>query len=167
MTEEFMTQDNEAVAEEATSTSPVKNRKKSEAGFTLVELMVVIFIIGLLAAVVVINVMPSQDKAMTEKAKIDMATLSSALDMYRLDNLNYPQSEQGLQSLLVAPNGLAQPERYRAGGYIKKLPEDPWGRPYQYVVPGANGAPYDIISLGADGQPGGEDNNADIRLSDQ
>ncbi len=135
--------------------------KRKVNGFTLVELMVVIFIIGLLAAVVVINVLPSQDKAMVEKSRADIATLSQAMEMYRLDNLTYPAQSDGLNALAAAPASLAQPARYRAGGYIKKLPDDPWGRPYQLAVPGKNGA-YDIFTLGADGQPGGENDNADI-----
>lgn len=130
-------------------------------GFTLVELMVVIFILGLLTTVVVINVLPSQDRALVEKARTDIATLSQAMELYRLDNLTYPTASDGLNALITAPATLAQPGRYRTGGYIKKLPEDPWGRPYQYSNPGREGD-FDIHSLGADGAPGGEDDNADI-----
>ena len=140
-----------------------RRRKKDERGFTLTELMVVIFIIGLLATVVLINVLPSQDKAMVTKAKADIATLESALEQYRLDNLAYPASTDGLNALVTAPPALAQPERYRRGGYIKKLPQDPWGRPYNYQAPGANGKAFDLWSMGADGAPGGTDENADIR----
>lgn len=136
-------------------------KRSSERGFTLVELMVVLFIIGLLATIVAINVLPSQDRAMTEKARSDIATLSQALEMYRLDNLAYPASAEGLNALVTAPPTLAQPGRYRSGGYIKNLPQDPWGRPYQYVSPGTTGA-FDLYSLGADGAPGGENENADI-----
>ena len=138
-------------------------RKKDERGFTLTELMVVIFIIGLLATVVMINVLPSQDRAMVTKAKADIATLESALEQYRLDNLAYPATTDGLNALVAAPPSLGQPERYRRGGYIKKLPQDPWGRPYVYQTPGANGQPFDVWSQGADGAPGGTDDNADIR----
>jgi general secretion pathway protein G len=138
-----------------------KKARKRVNGFTLVELMVVIFIIGLLATVVVINVLPSQDRAMTEKARSDIATLSQALEMYRLDNLAYPGTAEGLGALMTPPPTLAQPGRYRSGGYIKKLPQDPWGRPYQYTSPGTTGA-FDLYSLGADGAPGGENENADI-----
>ncbi len=140
-------------------------RRRDEAGFTLVELMVVIVIIGLLATVVLINVLPSQDRAMVTKAKADIATLSSAMEQYRLDNMAFPNGGQGLQALVTAPAGLAQPGRYRPGGYIKRLPDDPWGRPYQMQVPGADGGPYEILSLGADGAPGGEGNDADISSS--
>ena len=124
--------------------------------------MVVIFIIGLLTTIVVINVMPSQDRAMIEKARADIATLGQALEMYRLDNLAYPGSSDGLQALVAPPPSLTNAVRYRKGGYIKKLPDDPWGRPYQYDNPGRRGPGYDLYSLGADGAPGGEDDNADI-----
>ncbi|RYM12259.1 type II secretion system major pseudopilin GspG [Sphingobium cupriresistens] len=136
-----------------------------EAGFTLVELMVVIVIIGLLATIVAINVIPATDTARVEKAKADIATIEQALEQYRLDNLTYPAGSDGLQALLTPPASLAQPQRYRRGGYIKKLPDDPWGRAYVYTVPGRKGA-FDISSLGADGQPGGESENADIYSSE-
>lgn len=131
-------------------------------GFTLTELMVVIFIIGLLTTVVVINVLPSQDRAMVTKARADIATLEGALEMYRLDNLAYPSGPDGLNALVAAPPGLAQPERYRRGGYVRKLPKDPWGRPYQYQSPAPDGRDFSIFSLGADGAPGGQDDDADI-----
>lgn len=134
---------------------------RSEEGFTLVELMVVIVIIGLLATVVMINVLPSQDKAMVTKARADIATLEQAMEMYRLDNLTYPTGGDGLNALASPPANAAASGRYRTGGYIKSLPTDPWGRPYQLAVPGRSG-PFDIYSLGADGAPGGSDDNADI-----
>jgi general secretion pathway protein G len=140
---------------------PRYRQKKARAqknGFTLVELMVVIFIVGLLATVVIINVLPSQDKAMVQKAKADIAILSQAMETYRLDNLTYPDTSQGLNALVAPPAGAPGA---RTEGYIKKLPNDPWGRPYQYSVPGKAGA-FDIYSLGADGAPGGQDDNADI-----
>ncbi|WP_321164234.1 type II secretion system major pseudopilin GspG [Sphingopyxis sp. 113P3] len=137
-------------------------RRRGERGFTLTELMVVIFIIGLLATVVMINVLPSQDRAMVTKAKADIAQLEGALEQYRLDNMVYPSTSDGLNALVTAPPSLAQPERYRRGGYIRKLPADPWGRPYMYQAPGPNGAAFDIWSMGADGAPGGTDENADI-----
>ena len=141
---------------------PVR-RRKDERGFTLTELMVVIFIIGLLATVVMINVLTSPVKAKVTKATAAIATLESALEQYRLDNLAYPATTDGLNALTTPPPALAQPERYRRGGYIKKLPQDPWGRPYNYQAPGPNGKAFEIWSMGADGAPGGTDDNADIR----
>lgn len=136
--------------------------ENAERGFTLTELMVVLVIIGLLATVVLINVLPSQDRAMVTKARADIATLEQAMEQYRLDNLTYPNAADGLAALRAAPAGLADPSRYRPGGYVRNLPEDPWGRPYQLAVPGQNGAPFSVYSLGADGAPGGENENADI-----
>jgi general secretion pathway protein G len=137
-------------------------KKRDEAGFTLTELMVVIFIIGLLATVVLINVLPSQDRAMVTKARADIATLENAMEQYRLDNLGYPAAGDGLNALRSAPASLADPARYRPGGYIRNLPNDPWGRAYQLAVPGRDGTPFAIYSLGADGAPGGTEENADI-----
>ena len=136
-----------------------KRRKKN--GFTLVELMVVIVIIGLLATIVALNVIPSGDTAKIQKAKADLATIDQALEMYRLQQNNYPTTAQGLAALSTPPAGLANPASYQAGGYIKKLPDDPWGRPYLYASPGKHGA-ADIWTNGADGQEGGEGINADI-----
>lgn len=132
-----------------------------QAGFTLVEIMVVMAIIGLLATMVIINVLPSQDKAMREKAKADVALLEQALDLYRLDLFQYPSTVEGLEALLSAPASLSNAQNYRPGGYIKKLPDDPWGRPYQYASPGRFGE-VDVYSLGADGREGGEGDDADI-----
>lgn len=130
-----------------------RSRRKAagtgEAGFTLVELMVVIVIIGLLATVVVINVMPATDRAAATKAKADIATLEQGVEMYRLNRLTYPSAEQGLQAVV-------------AEGYIKRLPNDPWGKPYLYAAPGRDGRAFDISSLGADGREGGEGEDADI-----
>ena len=141
--------------------APENLAPEHEDGFTLVELMVVIVIIGLLATVVIVNVLPTRDKAMVEKAKADIALIEQGLEMYRLDNFNYPAGDQGLGALQTPPAGLSQPDRYRRGGYLKRLPDDPWGKPYQYANPGTHGA-IDIYSLGADGAPGGTGENADI-----
>lgn len=135
---------------------------RTARGFTLVELMVVIVIIGLLATVVMVNVMPSQDRAMAEKASADVSVLEQALETYRLENLSYPTTEQGLDALVEAPAGLSRPERYRRGGYVRRLPRDPWDNPYGYRRPGRGGAPFDVYSLGADGVEGGEGDGADI-----
>jgi general secretion pathway protein G len=141
-------------------TSPSR-RHRAEAGFTLVEVMVVVVIIGLLATVVMINVLPSQDRAMREKARADVAVLEQALETYRLENLAFPTTAQGLSALSGPPTGLARPDRYREGGYIRRLPQDPWGNPYQYAYPGEKGR-FDVYSFGADGRKGGEGENADI-----
>ena len=120
-----------------------------EAGFTLVELMVVIVIIGLLATIVVLNVMPATDRAAATKARADIATLETAVDMYKLDHQRYPTSQEGLQALV-------------ASNYVRRLPDDPWGNPYRYSAPGADGRPFAIVSLGADGREGGSGENEDI-----
>ncbi|CAN5303807.1 type II secretion system major pseudopilin GspG [soil metagenome] len=130
-------------------------RRSAENGFTLVELMVVIVIIGLLTTIVAINVLPSLGKANAQVAKTDIATLDQAVEHFRIDNVTYPSAAQGLQVLVAPPGANA------AGGYIKKLPLDPWKRPYIYTFPGQHGA-FDISSLGADGVPGGTGENADI-----
>jgi general secretion pathway protein G len=137
----------------------IAEARRKRAGFTLVELMVVIVIIGLLAAVVAINVLPSQDRAMVGKAKADISTLEQAIETYRLDNLDFPAD---LQALVAAPAGLTNPERYRPGGYVRRLPEDPWGNPYGYRRQSAHGGQFDVFSLGADGKEGGEGNDADL-----
>ncbi len=140
--------------------------RNQQRGFTLTELMVVIVIIGLLATVVLINVLPSQDRAMVTKARADIATLETAMELYRLDNLGYPSPSDGLAALRQPPASLIDPSRYRPGGYIRALPEDPWGRAYQLQVPGPDGAPFAVLSLGADGAPGGTQDNADIVSGD-
>jgi general secretion pathway protein G len=136
-------------------------KRRAEAGFTLIEMMVVVVILGLLATVVVINVLPSQDRAMKEKARADIAVLEQALESYKLDNFTYPAGPEGLNALVTPPAALARPDRYREGGYVRRLPNDPWGNPYQLRIPGRNGA-VDIYSYGADGKEGGEKNDADI-----
>ncbi|MCJ9430048.1 type II secretion system major pseudopilin GspG [Kordiimonas marina] len=133
----------------------------NEDGFTLIELMVVIVIIGLLTTIVVINVLPSQDKAMVEKAHADIHMLEQAVELYRLDNKAYPTVDQGLQALVKMPDNLKNPDLYRKEGYIKRLPNDPWGHPYQYAYPGEHGT-FDIFSLGADGRVGGKGLDADV-----
>ena len=125
---------------------PVPGRS---AGFTLVELMVVLVIIALLATIVIINVMPAADRAAVTKAHADIATLEQAIEMYRLDNQRYPTAQEGLQVLV-------------ANHYIPRLPQDPWHRPYRYALPGPGGKPFLVASWGADGREGGSGNDADI-----
>ncbi len=122
--------------------------------------MVVIVILGILATIVALNVIPSGEKAKVTAAKSDISTIEGALDLYKLQNNNYPTTSQGLQALVSAPSG-ADPARYQSGGYIKRLPVDPWGRPYLYASPGPHGE-ADVWTLGADNRDGGEGSNADI-----
>jgi general secretion pathway protein G len=136
-------------------------RLHPEAGVTLTEMMVVILIIGLVTAIVVINVLPSQDVARVEKTRADVRVLEQALELYRLDHARYPTTEQGLDALLAQPDQASGQVATRREPYIRRLPKDPWGRPYQYVAPGEKGA-FDLYSLGADGQQGGEKTDADI-----
>ena len=138
------------------------NKKaKKQKGFTLLEVMVVLVIIGLLVAIVAPNVLDNQDKAMVQKARADISSLEQALEMYRLDNFNYPATNQSLDALVKKPSVAPEPKNYRADGYIRRLPTDPWGNAYQYRFPGEKGR-VDVFSLGADGSIGGEGLNADI-----
>ncbi|XAH22695.1 type II secretion system major pseudopilin GspG [Xylophilus sp. GW821-FHT01B05] len=130
-----------------------------QAGFTLIELMVVLVIIGVLAALIVPNVLDRADDARVTAARTDVNNLMQALKLYRLDNLRYPTGEQGLQALIVRPTTPPVPGNWKP--YLEKLPNDPWGRPYQYLNPGVRGE-VDVMSFGADGQSGGEGKNADI-----
>lgn len=130
-------------------------------GFTLIEIMVVVVIIGLLAAVIVPTVISKVDEARVAKAKQDIQSLETALTMYRLDNSKYPTSEQGLAALSTQPTDPSI-KHWRPGGYLQRVSKDPWGNEYQYVYPGTHGKEYDLYSLGADGQPGGEGIDADI-----
>jgi general secretion pathway protein G len=134
-------------------------RRIAQAGFTLIELMVVLVIIGVLAALIVPNVLERADDARVTAAKTDVNNLMQALKLYRLDNQRYPTGEQGLQALVAKPAAPPVPPNWKP--YLDKLPNDPWGRPYQYLNPGVKGE-IDVMSLGADGQPGGEGKNADI-----
>jgi general secretion pathway protein G len=134
-------------------------RGAREAGFTLIELMVVMVIIGVLAALIVPNVLERADEARATAAKTDVNNLVQALKLYKLDNQAYPTTEQGLQALVNKPATPPTPQNWKP--YLDKLPNDPWGRPYQYLNPGVKGE-IDVMSFGADGQPGGEGKNADI-----
>ncbi len=137
------------------------DRKFRQQGFTLIEIMVVVIILGILAAIVVPKVMSRPDDARIIKAKSDIRALESALNLYKLDNFVYPSTDQGLESLAQKPGGTPEPRNWKAGGYVDRLPKDPWDQPYQYLSPGVQGT-IDIYSLGADAQQGGEGVNADI-----
>jgi general secretion pathway protein G len=130
-------------------------------GFTLLEVMIVVVILGILAALVVPKIISRPDEARVIAAKQDIASLMQALKLYRLDNLRYPLTEQGLQALVEKPTSPPLPPNWKPGGYVERLPKDPWGNPYQYLNPGLRGE-IDIFSFGADGAPGGEGNDADI-----
>lgn len=132
-----------------------------QRGFTLLEVMVVVVILGILAALVVPRIIGRPDEARAIAAKQDIASLMQALKLYRLDNQRYPTTEQGLQALIVQPATAPIAPNWKAGGYIERLPNDPWGHPYQYLNPGVRGE-IDVFSLGADRAPGGEGNDADI-----
>ncbi|MDO6500246.1 type II secretion system major pseudopilin GspG [Photobacterium sanguinicancri] len=135
--------------------------QRKQRGFTLLEVMVVIVILGVLASLVVPNLLGNKEKADQQKVVTDISALEQALDMYKLDNSVYPTTDQGLDALVSKPSSSPEPRNYRNGGYIKRLPNDPWGSEYNYVMPGEHGA-VDIFSLGADGQEGGEEVNTDI-----
>jgi general secretion pathway protein G len=134
-------------------------RQQAQRGFTLIELMVVLVIIGVLAALIVPNVLDRADDARVTAARTDINNLTNALKMYKLDNQRYPSAEQGLQALLAKPTAGSIPPNWKP--YLEKLPNDPWGRPYQFLNPGIKGE-IDVMSLGADGQAGGEGKNADL-----
>ncbi len=135
--------------------------KAGQGGFTLLEVMVVVVILGILAALVVPKIISRPDEARVIAAKQDIASLMQALKLYRLDNQRYPMTEQGLQALSARPTTAPVPPNWKAGGYLERLPKDPWGNPYQYLNPGVRGE-IDVFSFGADGAPGGEGNDADI-----
>ena len=135
-------------------------------GFTLIEIIVVVVIIGLLAAVIAPNIFGQVEEARVKKALSDIRAIESALNLYRLDNFNYPTTEQGIQALVTKPTGSPEAKNWRKGGYLPRMPLDPWGSEYQYTKPGASGAEFDLFTFGADGKQGGEDNNKDLSTAD-
>lgn len=139
------------------------SRSIRQQGFTLIEIMVVIVIIGIIGALVVPNIAGRQDQAQVTAARSDLRSLGNALEMYKLDNNHYPSTEQGLDALVERPSGFPEPQNWQQGGYVRSLPEDPWGNPYQYIAT-SNG--FELFSLGSDGRQGGEGSAADIRFED-
>jgi general secretion pathway protein G len=138
----------------------VPRRINSEQGFTLIEIMVVVIIIGILAAIVAPNVIGRVDDAQLTKARAEISNIENAMKFYRLDNFAYPTTEQGIQALVTRPND-PNVRNWKPGGYMDRVPKDPWGNPYQYLNPGNNGE-IDIYTLGRDGRPGGEGLDGDI-----
>jgi general secretion pathway protein G len=134
----------------------MNNKKRNVAGFTLLEIMVVIVILGVLASMVIPNLLGNKEKADHQKVVSDIVALENALDMYKLDNSRYPTTEQGLDALVEMPDVDPEPRDYRSGGYIKRLPQDPWGNEYLLVSPGEN-SKVDIYSIGLDGEEGSDD----------
>ena len=136
-------------------------KMKRQSGFTLIELIVVIVILGVLASIVVPKLMDRPDAARIAKAKQDIRTLETSLNLYKLDNYVYPSTDQGLEALAQKPTGDPEPRNWKSGGYMDRLPKDPWGNDYLYLNPGVHGS-IDIYTLGTDGQPDGEGTAADI-----
>lgn len=143
------------------------HNKNSEKGFTLIEVMVVIIILGILASIVGVKVIAHIDEARTTQAQVQIEAFKTALESYRLKNSYYPSTEQGLQALVTAPTTGKLPQYYPEGGYLDKIPKDPWGNDYNYMSPGLhNSRSYDIWSYGADNEEGGEGKDADINSWD-
>jgi general secretion pathway protein G len=134
----------------------MNNKKRNVSGFTLLEIMVVIVILGVLASMVIPNLLGNKEKADRQKVVTDIVALENAMDMYKLDNSRYPTTEQGLDALVEMPDVDPEPRDYRSGGYIKRLPQDPWGNEYLLVSPGENGL-IDIYSIGLDSEEGSDD----------
>ena len=141
--------------------SRLTNRVRRDGGFTLIEIMVVIAIIGILATLIVPKIMGRPDEARATAAKHDVGTLVQAFKLYRLDIGRYPTTEQGVKALVEKPTSEPVPQNWKAGGYLDSVPKDPWGNPYQYANPGTR-SEIDVYSFGADGKPGGTGNDADI-----
>jgi len=141
-------------------------RPLSRAGFTLIEIMVVIIILGLLAALVVPKLIGRTEEAKRTQARVQMKHIQQALELFKLDNGFFPSTEQGLEALVRMPQSGRIPKNFRSGGYLDRVPKDPWGEPFVYIYPGSRGS-FDLISFGADGVAGGEGEDADISLWDE
>ncbi|MCG3200263.1 MAG: Type II secretion system protein G [Gammaproteobacteria bacterium] len=139
----------------------ILRRQRHATGFTLIEVMVVVVILGILAAIVVPRIMSRPDEARVIKAQQDIRAVEAALSLFKLDNFEYPTTDQGLEALVSKPDNLAPGAKWKEGGYLDRLPKDPWGADYQYLRPGTHGE-YDLYSLGADRASGGEGISADI-----
>lgn len=142
-------------------TQQASPRRTADAGFSLLELMVVVVILSILALVIVPRVIDRPDQARAARAQSDIAAIQAAVNLYRLDNFRYPTTDQGLQALVTRPSTEPAPQNWASGGYMDRVPQDPWGRPYQYLQPGVHGD-FDVFTYGADGVPGGTGADADI-----
>jgi len=134
---------------------------RAQKGFSLLEIMVVVVIIGILVATIAPNLFGETERARLTRVKVDISALEDALERYKMENFNYPTTDQGLEGLVTQSNLPPEPKHFKPGGYVKRLQKDPWGNDYQYISPGQEGA-YDLFTLGADGEPGGEGVNQDI-----
>ena len=135
---------------------------RASRGFTLIEVMVVVAILAILAAIIVPRIMGRPEEAKRIKAQIDIKSIEEALNLYKLDNGVYPTTEQGLEALVKKPDTTPLALKWKDGGYLSRIPQDPWGRPYRYLSPGEHGD-FDVYSFGADGEPGGEGKDADVQ----
>lgn len=142
-------------------TTSIAPSLKNKAGFTLIEVLVVVVILGILATVIAPKILGRPEEARRTKAAVDIKGIETALNMYKIDSGIYPSTEQGLRALVEKPTVGQEPRKWRTGGYLSKTPNDPWGTPYIYLSPGTHGD-YDLISFGSDGEAGGEESNADI-----
>lgn len=143
-----------------------QSRRRHNSGFSLIEILVVMVIIGILVSLVAPSVLNRVDDARLQKVEADFKSIESALSIYHLDNFNYPSTDQGLQALVSKPDGQPEARNWKKGGYLKEMPMDPWGREYLYLSPGEDGRDFDLYTLGADGVTGGEEQNADLFSGD-
>jgi general secretion pathway protein G len=145
-----------------------RSRPRNKRGFTLIELMIVIVIIGILATLLIPRIMERPEDARRLKAKVDIRTIESALKLYKIDNGFYPTTEQGIEALITKPDTPPVPNRWKEGGYLEgnAVPKDPWSNPYYYVSPADDGRDYEIVSYGRDGEAGGTGHDADISSAD-